>query len=279
MGDYFEYVDIDDAQNPYTLPKYAESASAMPATSANVAQQWGCPEPYPQEAFDSEYPGIPAFTAEWLTASATAPMDVCRRAPLTSETQWFPSDVAALPSAVPASDLAPLSMPDLQHPRPRRSYIPPWQLETEFDVKQFVAPARSRHTSPGASPPPTYDYLAEFPLFSAQTNAEGAEGGDVVVDDVDSYAEPEDWKIEEDADAEADQGMETDAADASYDTIRLDPPYSEIDAGTGMGLGRCARTLDSQSLLYQPIPDYVRCPDAMTSARPYGQRQTSMYGL
>lgn len=46
-----------------------------------------------------------------------------------------------LPSSSSASPLAsaPAQMPELQHPKPFRPYVPPWQTATEFDVEEFVA--------------------------------------------------------------------------------------------------------------------------------------------
>lgn len=80
----------------------------------------------------------------------------------------------------------------------------------------------------------------------------------------------EDWDLEDDA--ELDQSiMDSDPrALLPHSGGAAEPPNASLgmNGGPGMGRGFSTRPLDSQSLLFQPVADYVRCPDLVPAYVP-----------
>ncbi|PSS29712.1 hypothetical protein PHLCEN_2v2860 [Hermanssonia centrifuga] len=148
------------------------------------------------------------------------------------------------PSVFTQSSLTAVKLPDLQHPRPRRAYVPSWQKETEFDVRQFV----SANPGPGSS---VCDALP-------------------IIEDGVSEASEEDYMDEEwefDDDNEEDEVMEDVPVDVAYGgssqpsswTAHASFRGDEVRQNTSFSSG--SRTsLDSTSLLFQPVSDSVRYP-------------------
>ena len=189
--------------------------------------------------------------------------------------------VSALPPSafVHTQPPVPAAMPDLQHPRPQRAFVPAWQKQTEFDLKQFVKESWSGATSPAPrdAPQPRYSYEAAAPAPSCSGSAE-AEG--VEPDEMEEYDEDEEMEMDEgweddddeDEDANSDQGIGQDETELCQNRPCDGPAAAaEVSVGPSMGLGTLgfgSRTLDANCLLYQPIADYVRWPEGANFAMP-----------
>ncbi|EKM48600.1 uncharacterized protein PHACADRAFT_266270 [Phanerochaete carnosa HHB-10118-sp] len=93
--------------------------------------------------------GLPAYTLEPNLSLSLSSVDEI----LACEASW-PSvllgglSAAGAPLSAPhmppsPSDAAPAQeLPELQHPKPLRLYVPPWQTATEFDLAEFIIPQR-----------------------------------------------------------------------------------------------------------------------------------------
>ena len=272
----FDGANIANRRDVYVFPNVGAGdayTSVMSATTSHMEPQWEYAKSFPKPVYGADFASTSTLEptpplAAWLEHCAAATADGYSLLP---PVQAQPCVSALPPSAfVHTQPAVPAAMPVLQHPRPRHAYIPDWQTATEFDMKQFVKDASSP-APPDAPQPPRYPYDAAAaplaaPSFSADAEEEGIEE-DEMEEEYDEDDEMEEgW--EEDDDAGSDQGIEVDETELYQERHSQGPAAPEISVGPGMGLGYGTRTLDANCLLFQPVADYVRCPDAANFAMP-----------
>lgn len=161
--------------------------------------------------------------------------------------QEVPVDYAAPSFSTPSQPLAqlitPAAIPELQHPRPQRLYVPPWQTAVGFSADEFLTGASQRH---GSSLQSISGFQDSDEISEEDEDYSGSEYGDDM--DMD-----EDW---EDG-FEEDQG----AVENGTDVLSF-ASTTDIDAGQGIGLGSSTRLLGSDSILYRSVATPLRCPDS-----------------
>ncbi|KAF7794359.1 hypothetical protein EIP86_005493 [Pleurotus ostreatoroseus] len=191
-----------------------------------------------------------------------------QHAPIASTSTAQPPQSCASYGLPPAAFMQPqpAAMPDLQHPRPKRAFTPAWQEQTEFDLAEFV---KSSPRSAVAPSPIRNATQQVYSFYGAPSHVEtvGQEGfEDMDEDDAmdeDEDEDEEDWDLEDDA--ELDQSI-MDAEPCAllpHDCHATGPSNATLGMGSGsrMGRGFSTQPLNPQSLLFQPVADYVRCPD------------------
>lgn len=195
---------------------------------------------------------------------------------LDGERTAIPPSVAAEPSPPAPPHAYPLSsypaaapeLPELQHPRPWRPYVPPWQTATDFDLEQFVAPQSalgSGHLQDASSCQAGPSWVGPSQTQSVEVEYGHKEDGEEEEEEEegeDSYMSEE--ELEELMDFEwtgEDQGIFTQAQPQNL------PPHGYVSGPTSYFSAAMlppvtvyqnfAQILPPDSLLYQPLHSSV----------------------
>lgn len=276
----FDGANIASTRDTFAFPSFDAGhvyASVMSATARGAPPPWGFAKSFPKPLYGAECTPTSALEpiqfAAWSERCAVALAEDYALLP-SIEGPPQPSVSALPPSAfVHTQPAVPAAMPDLQHPRPQRAFVPDWQGQTEFDLKQFVKESWSGATSPTPqdAPQPRYSYDAAAAPASCSGSAEteGVEQGEMEEYDEDEEMEMDEGWEEDDDDANSDQGTGEDETELCQERPGDAPAASEVCIGPSMGLGfGRSRTLDANCLLYQPIAGYVRWPEGANFAMP-----------
>lgn len=137
-------------------------------------------------------------------------------------------------------------VPELQHPRPQRAFGPSWTTAPDFNAEEFLA------TDPKA-PSPTRITPDSQRQAGLSGETEGQDAGS------ECYESDGDVTMDEDWDDDFDEDPNTEEAANQVNIWAISP--AAVEVGQGIGLGSLTRTLDSDSILYQPVATPLRCPN------------------
>lgn len=148
-----------------------------------------------------------------------------------------------------AAPIPPPPMPELQHPKPIRAWLPSWQTATEFNVNEFLASSSQIKPQPPALGP-----CHAVPSSASSQNALTGytqRAGAVVSEDIEMAVG---WELE-------DQGSSAPSQQArlpeSYSWSYLPPTYGSTMVAPQWAARPLPQILPPNALLYQPIPASV----------------------
>ncbi|GJE86265.1 hypothetical protein PsYK624_023450 [Phanerochaete sordida] len=198
---------------------------------------------------------------------------------------------AALPPAPPHTPqslqaAAPQELPELQHPKPWRPYVPSWQTATEFDLAQFVPPQPAPPAACTADVPPCQAgpswVLPSLGETAAVHHADGrGHGPGVAEDEEDEGGCASEDEVEELMDLEwtpEDQGAFAYAQleSPAHHPYAGGPTATRFGAATLPPMHRnVPQLLPPDSLLYQPIRFSVASNWTSADPNPYAYTHCS----
>ena len=153
-------------------------------------------------------------------------------------------------SSMHTSSPIPPSVPELQHPKPVRAWLPSWQTATEFNVNEFVA--SSSHINNPQPPAPEPCHAAPTAV-SSQTGPTGyaQRAAAAVSEDIEMAVG---WEMEDQgSSAPSQQGRFPEG----YSWSHLPLPYASTMAASQWAARPLPQILPPNALLYQPIPASV----------------------
>lgn len=285
---------------PHAEPMYFSAAvgsTSQLLTSSPHLSPAGLPPPF-------AFPGAQAYGCASYTLPPQPAFDVPTVDEMLAHEQHWPElflrepyaafpplpAPAALPPAPPHTSqslqaAAPQGLPELQHPKPWRPYVPSWQTATEFDLAQFVPPQPARSAARTADAPPCQagpSWVLPSPdEHTPMHHVDGAGHGGAAEDEEDQDGCTSEDEVEELMDLEwtlEDQGAFAHAQQESpaHHPYAGGPTATRFGAATLPPMHRnVPQVLPPDSLLYQPIRFSVASNWTSADPNPYAYTHCS----